>query len=168
MGNKFFDTIKVPTKKEIEEERIWIEAEIKRIGGEKLKKLVTAAVKIRSRAYKPYSNYAVGAAILCSSGKIYAAPNTEVVTYSQTGHAESNAINKAISEGEAGKGRKFIEAVAVCHAGESGPCGACRQEIVEHCDNALVIDVNPKGNPLAATSLKILLPYSFTPTHLGK
>jgi len=168
MSNEFLKAIKVPSLEEIERERLWISSEIERIGEEKLTELVTAAVGVRDRAYKPYSDYAVGAAILCSSGKIYSAPNTEVVTYTQTGHAESNAINKAISEGEAEKGRRFIEALVVCHSGESAPCGGCRQEIVEHCDNALIIDVDPEGKPITATSLKILFPFGFTPTHLGK
>lgn len=168
MGNKFLNVIKAPSSGEIERERIWIESEIARIGEKKLEDLTAAAVGIRSRAYKPYSNYAVGAAILCRSGKIYAAPNTEVVTYSQTGHAESNSINKAISEGEAENGRKFIEALVVCHSGESAPCGACRQEIVEHCDNAVIIDVNPEGKSLIVTSMRTLFPFGFTPTHLGK
>lgn len=168
MRNEFLNAIRVPSPEEIERERLWVKSEVERIGAEKLQELTVAAVGVRSRAYIPYSEYAVGAAILCSSGKIYSAPNTEVVTYSQTGHAESNSINKAISEGEAENGRKFIEALVVCHSGESAPCGACRQEIVEHCDNALVIDVDPEGTPLAVTSLKILFPFGFTPTHLGK
>ncbi|HUW21698.1 MAG TPA: cytidine deaminase [Candidatus Bathyarchaeia archaeon] len=147
---------------------MWIASEIERIGEEKLLELIAAAVEVRSNAYVPYSGYPVGAAVLCSSGEIYAGANTEVVSYSQTGHAESNAINTAINEGEAGNGRQFVVALVVCHSGESAPCGACRQETVEHCDNALVIDVDPEGRPLAVTSLKILLPFSFTPTHLGK
>lgn len=168
MINKFLNTIRVPSLEEIERESLWVKSEVERIGAKKLQELTAAAIGVRSRAYIPYSEYAVGAAILCSSGKIYSAPNTEVVTYSQTGHAESNSINKAISEGEAENGRKFIEALVVCHSGESAPCGACRQEIVEHCDNALIVDVDPEGNSLAVTSLKILLPFGFTPTHLGK
>lgn len=136
-----------------------------RIGGEKLEELARAAVGARENAYMPYSEYGVGAAVLCSSGKVYAAPNTEMVTYSQTGHAEENAISKAISEGE-GKDRRLIEALVVCHSGESQPCGSCRQVIVEHCDNALVIDIDPDGNPVNITSLKILLLFAVTPGHL--
>ena len=144
MSNEFLEAVKAPSPKEVEKERLRVKSEIERIGEEKLRELATAALGVRIRAYKPYSGYAVGAAVLCTSGKIYSAPNTEVVTYTQTGHAESNAINKAISEGEGEKGRKFIEALVVCHSGESAPCGSCRQEIAEHCDNALVIDVDPK------------------------
>lgn len=55
----------------------------------------------------------------------------------------------------------------VCHSGDSESCGACRQEIAEHCDNALVINVDPEGNPLTVTSLQTLLPFAFTPKDLG-
>lgn len=168
MSQEFLKVIKVPSPQEIEAERLWVESEISRIGEEKLRELVTSAVEVRGKAYKPYSDYAVGASVLCASGRIYSAPNTEVVTYTQTGHAESNAISKAISEGEAEEGRKFIEALVVCHSGESAPCGSCRQTIIEHCDNAVIIDVDPEGNPVTATSMKILFPFGFTPSHLGK
>ena len=168
MDAKYLKAVKVPSSAEIEQERVWVQEEIERIGGEKLEELARAAVGSRKNAYMPYSGYAVGAAVLCSSGKIYAAPNTEVVTYSQTGHAEENAISKAISEGEGRDNRRFVEVLVVCHSGESQPCGSCRQVIAEHCDNALVIDVDPEGNPVSVTSLGILLPLSFTPSHLGK
>lgn len=108
-SNEFLKSITVPSPEEIAQERLWILSEVERIGATKLRELTVAAVTVRLKAYIPYSAYAVGAAILCSSGKIYSAPNTEVVTYSQTGHAESNSINKAISEGEAKNNRKFIE-----------------------------------------------------------
>jgi len=166
MTNKYIDAIKIPSRNEVEEEHSWMQSEIERIGEAKLKELVASSIKARKNAYIPYSNYAVGAAVLCSSGKVYSAPNTEVVTFSQTGHAEGNAVSKAISEGEAKKNRRFVEAVVVCHSGESEPCGSCRQIIAEHCDNALIIDVDPDGNPVTVTSLKILLPFAFTPSHL--
>lgn len=168
MNRKIIQAIKVPSPQEIEQERLWTESEIARIGEAKIGELISAAVEVRGRAYDPYSEYAVGASILCTSGKIYSAPNTEVVSYTQTRHAESNAISKAISEREAVNGRKFVEALVVCHSGESAPCGSCRQSIIEHCDNAVVIDVDPDGTPITATSMKILFPYGFTPSHLGK
>lgn len=165
---KFAETIKIVTPEQAEFQRQWIIAKVNTIGEVKLTELATRAIQARANAYQPYSNYSVGVAVLCSSGAIYDAPNTEVVTYSQTGHAEHNAINKAISEGEARGARNFIEAVVVCHSGDSESCGACRQEIAEHCDNALVINVDPDGNPLTTTSLETLIPFAFTPRHLGK
>lgn len=168
MAGRFLSSIKIITSDQAEAERQWIIEKVVEIGEDKLKELIERAIQARKNAYQPYSNYSVGVALLCSSGNMYDAPNTEVVTYSQTGHAEHNAINKAISEGEAHDGRNFIEAIIVCHSGDSSSCGACRQEIAEHCDNALIINVDPEGNVLGLTSLAVLLPYAFTPKHLGK
>ncbi len=168
MDQVFLNSVKVVTPEEAEKEKQWITQKLTALGDETLTKLVAKAIAARNVAYQPYSNYSVGVSVLCSSGNIYAAPNTEVVSYSQTGHAEHNAINKAISEGEAKNGRNFIEAVVVCHAGESESCGACRQEIAEHCDNTIVIGINPDGKPVTTTSLATLFPFAFTPADLGK
>ncbi len=168
MTSEFLGAVKAPSPEELQKEMEWVTQRITEIGEDKLTLLTQKAIDVRGNAYQPYSNYAVGVAVLCSSGEIYSAPNTEVVTYSQTGHAEHNAINKALSEGEAKEGRNFIEALVVCHSGNSEPCGACRQEIAEHCDNAVVINVDPEGKPLTATSLNVLLPYAFVPKHLEK
>lgn len=167
MSTRFDASVKVVTPQEAEAEKQWILQKLETIGEETLQKLVQKAMEARNNAYQPYSNYSVGVAVLCTSGNIYAAPNTEVVSYSQTGHSEHNAINKAISEGEAKNGRLFIEAVVACHDGWE-TCGACRQEIAEHADNALILGVNPQGNPVSATSLATLLPFAFTPKNLGK
>ncbi|KKT38333.1 MAG: Cytidine deaminase [Candidatus Gottesmanbacteria bacterium GW2011_GWB1_44_11c] len=111
----------------------------------------------------------VGAAVLCTSGAIYASCNAEVVSYTETDHAERSAITKAISAGEMKRnGQCFIKAVTISHPGESGPCGGCRQRIAEHCENALIIDTDGKGRIQAVTSLKTLFFYAFTPEHLKK
>lgn len=160
-----------PSPQEIEEERLWIEKEKVEIGMARLKKLALEARKVRLNAYKSYSGYSVGAAVLTHAGNVYSAANAEVVTYTETDHAERGAISAAINNGEIRKykfGRKFIRAIAVSHPGESGPCGGCRQRIAEHADNCLILDVNPKGKITRITSLKILFPYAFTPSHLGK
>lgn len=168
MSNEFLRSLRVPSPWEIEKERSWIEEQIIEIGVDRLKVLIEEAVRARARAYKPYSDYPVGAAILCNSGNIFSAPNTEVVTFTQTGHAEHNAINKAISEGEGANDRRFIKALVVSHSEGSESCGACRQEMLEHCENAVVISIDQEGKPIALTSLKILLPYAFSPSNLIK
>jgi cytidine deaminase len=150
-------------------ERKWIETSIQSIGSERIHKLVAAAKKVRLNAYPPYSKYYVGAAVLSVSGNIYASCNAEAVSWSDSDHAEQSAVTKAISEGEFKKhGRKFIQAVAVVHPGDSGPCGHCRQVIAEHADNALIIVARPSGEIWTITSLKLLLPLAFTPSDLGK
>jgi cytidine deaminase len=90
--------------------------------------LVLAAERARENAYTPYSNHKVGSSVRASSGQIYAAPNVEIVTLQQSVHAERNAVNMAVANGE-----RRIEAV-VCYGPYSGiPCAECRQVIWEFC-----------------------------------
>ncbi len=92
------------------------------------KELVEAAIEARENAYTPYSNHKVGSSVRTSNGKIFAAPNVEIVTLQQSVHAERNAINMAAAHGE-----RSIEAV-VCYGPYSGiPCAECRQVIWEFC-----------------------------------
>ncbi|HKZ35899.1 MAG TPA: cytidine deaminase [Patescibacteria group bacterium] len=139
-----------------------------KIAKKHLLQLIKAAVKVRKNAYNPYSHYSVGASILTVSGRIYVSCNAETVSYTGTDHAESSTITRAIADGEVKRsGRKFIKALVVVHEGKSGPCGLCRQRIAEHADDCLIFDVSPNGKIDKTTSLKKLLPYAFTPTHLG-
>ena len=92
------------------------------------KKLIAEAKRVREFAYCPYSNFAVGAAVLGESGTIYGGCNVENASYSMTNCAERTAIYKAISAGE-----QEILALAVVAQGIEpvSPCGACRQVIAE-------------------------------------
>lgn len=162
-----YDRIYLPTESEINEQHEWIMQKIEELDPEVLDELMQGTVKIRERAYSPYSGYSVGAGLLTKSGDMYFSVNAEAVTYTETDHAERSVITKAISEGAIEKdGEKFIEAIVVSHEGESGPCGGCRQRIAQHAENCLVIDVDEKGENHAVTSLKLLIPYAFTPSHL--
>lgn len=164
---QFRKKILLPTPQQIEQEHDFIQAKIEEIGEERLLTGIQSAVEVRKRAYKPYSGYMVGSTVLCKSGDSYSSCNAEAVSYSGTDHAEKSAISKAISEGEIQKSNEeFIDAVIVSHPGESGPCGECRQRIAEHCQNALIIDVDGEGSIQAVTSLRALFFYAFTPSHL--
>ena len=168
MSQELVDKVYVPSPEEVEKERQWILNKIDEIGVGVLQNLAQSEAAARNKAYQPYSKYSVGASILTVSGTIYSSCNAETVSYTETDHAERSAITKAISEGEIDvSGRKFIKAIAVSHSGESGPCGGCRQRIAEHADNALIMDVGVRGKIKKITSLKILFPYSFNPSHLG-
>ncbi len=92
------------------------------------KKLLEEAKRVREFAYCPYSNYAVGAAVLGASGEIYGGCNIENASFSMTNCAERTAIYKAISSGE-----KDLIGLAVVAEGPAPvtPCGACRQVIAE-------------------------------------
>lgn len=99
-------------------------------------KLIEEAIKIRERAYVPYSKFQVGAALLTESGKIYTGCNIENAAYPVACCAERVAIFKAISEGET----KFQElAVAADTARPVPPCGSCRQVMSEFFDKSMPI-----------------------------
>ncbi len=158
----------IVSTKDSQTELNWIKAEIERIGQGSLEKLAQAATEQSKHAYVPYSHYQVGVAILTKSGKTYLGNNVERASYSETDHAEESAITGAVVDGEVGRsGRKFLVALACSHAGDTAPCGRCRQIMMEHADNCLVLTVDVDGKIRRITSLKTLLPYAFSPTDLG-
>ena len=72
------------------------------------------------RAYAPYSEFLVGAAVRTRDGRIFTGVNVENAAYPLGICAEHNAIGTAVSEGvRPGE----IEALAV----NASPCGGCRQ-----------------------------------------
>ncbi|WP_461205592.1 cytidine deaminase [Clostridium sp. DL1XJH146] len=122
-------------------------------------KLMQEALKYRERAYVPYSNFKVGAAVLTSKGNIYGGCNIENASYGATCCAERTAIFKAISEGE-----ERLQAIAV--VGDlkqlSYPCGICRQVIREFGDRDIDVIVFTSLDNYKIYKLKELLPYDFT------
>jgi cytidine deaminase len=123
--------------------------------------LAARAAEARRWAYAPYSNYAVGAALLTASGKIYDGVNVENAAYPSTICAERTAVVKAVSEGE-----REIVAVAVSTANGGTPCGTCRQVLSEFGLHAAVLIVDGQGAILQRTTVRALLPDSFGPEKL--
>ncbi len=123
-------------------------------------RLVALAAEARKHSHAPYSNFAVGAAILASSGRIYTGCNVENASYGLTVCAERVAVFKAVSEGE----REF-EAIAVVTENGATPCGACRQVLMEFGDDIQVIVADAAGRQ-RTFALTELLPEGFTPDHL--
>ena len=96
-----------------------------------VKKLIEIAIQQLPKAYVPYSNYRVGAALLAKNGTIYTGCNIENAAYSPTNCAERTAFFKAVSEGE----RQFSGIAIVGDKEEYlAPCGVCRQVMMEFCD----------------------------------
>ncbi|MDO4179470.1 MAG: cytidine deaminase [Phascolarctobacterium sp.] len=118
-------------------------------------KLYQAALSARKNSYSPYSNFAVGAAVLCGE-KIYGGCNIENGSYGLTICAERCAIWKAVSEGE----RKFD---AICVVGSTtdpiSPCGACRQVMSEFKIPRIIL-ANLEGS-FKEFTLEEILPYEF-------
>lgn len=92
------------------------------------KELIQKAIEMRKRAYAPYSNYRVGAAVETITGEIIGGCNVESSSYGLTCCAERVALFRAISEGY----EKF-KSLAVSTENGGMPCGACRQVIWDIC-----------------------------------
>jgi cytidine deaminase len=122
--------------------------------------LIAAATAARERAYAPYSNFAVGAALLSRSGRVYTGCNIENAAFGPSICAERTAMFKAISEGE----REFEAIAVVTHNGAS-PCGTCRQVMVEFAPQMTVIIADTQGN-VRTTTVDDLLPDGFSPSQL--
>lgn len=109
-------------------------------------------------AYVPYSEFPVGACVLCESGNTYTGCNFENSSYGLTICAERNAVGTAIANGE-----RKIKAIAIFSPNKKNctPCGACRQVLSEfQSDEGL--DVILQGDEgIKVTPLKVLLPDCF-------
>jgi cytidine deaminase len=92
-------------------------------------------------AYAPYSGFKVGAALLSEDGTIITGANVENINHTNTGHAETVAFNKAITEGH----DTFAALGVVCSEEPTAPCGMCRQTIAEFCDEDFPIYVAGLG-----------------------
>lgn len=127
------------------------------------KELIIKASEVRKRAYTPYSNYPVGAALLVESGKIFTGVNVENAAYPVTMCAERVAVFKAISEGE----NKFV-AIAVVTSNGGSPCGSCRQVLSEFGLDTLVILADSEGQLIDEVRVGDLLPGAFGPAYLDR
>ena len=130
---------------------------------EEAQQLVNLAVEARQRAYAPYSNYQVGAALRTRSGRIFTGVNVENAAYPTTMCAERVAIYTAVAQGE----REF-DAIAVVTSNGGSPCGGCRQVMAEFGLETVVLIADADGKLLEQTTVNGLLPGAFTPAHLHR
>jgi cytidine deaminase len=124
--------------------------------------LMEAARAAASRAYAPYSNFHVGAAILTGGGTIHSGSNVESASYGLSICAERNAV--AIMATTDPEDRE-IELVAVFspNASPCFPCGACRQVLREFGCKEVVVET---GRWLERYPFDQILPNSFGPEDL--
>lgn len=121
-----------------------------------LASLEKAARKVRGRAYAPYSNFQVGAALESTSGKVFTGCNVENISYGLTICAERNAVFAAVAAGV----RSFRRIVIVADSKEPvTPCGACRQVLSEFGENIEIISTNLQSDKYRA-KISALLPRS--------
>ena len=134
--------------------------------------LMETAVQAREYSYSPYSNFRVGAALLCADGSVYTGCNMENAAFTPGICAERTAIYKAVSEGK----RNFLAIAIAGGPAAAGlgalsltaPCGVCRQVMREFCDpETFRIILGTGGVDLQSWLLKDLLPLSFGPENLA-
>lgn len=133
------------------------------------KQLMELAVKARDQAYTPYSDFAVGAALLCEDGTVYTGGNIENAAFTPTVCAERVAFFKAVSEG-----RRAFKAIAVAGGKANAqpdplvaPCGVCRQVMMEFCRAGdFDIILGDSAENMKIVKLGDMLPLGFGPDNL--
>lgn len=126
--------------------------------------LLAAAWEIRGAALCTYSNFAVGAALLDSQGRVWTGANVENASYTLGLCAERVAIFYALAHGA----RDFKAVVVTTGAAEpTSPCGACRQILHEFAPDAVVLSAVPDGR-LLRTTVRELLPFGFDAAALAQ
>lgn len=117
--------------------------------------LVEVAREARTKAYAPYSEFAVGAALQTKSGDVYAGCNVENLSFGLTLCAERGAIAAAVSKGA----RDFVAIAIMADSKEPPlPCGACRQVLAEFNPKLTVISATVSGE-VQKFDLANLLPH---------
>ncbi|CAI9730861.1 cytidine deaminase-like [Octopus vulgaris] len=129
---------------------------------EHVKSLIQAAAEAKEKAYCPYSNFRVGAALLTEDDSIITGCNVENCTYGGTICAERTAMVKAVSEG-----KKSFKAIAVASDKKDkiAPCGICRQFMAEFGTDWDVYLTSNDGS-FEKMTVSQLLPLAFQPSHL--
>lgn len=141
------------------------------------KALIDAAREAARNAHAPYSNFAVGAALLMTDGSIVTGTNFENASYGLSLCAETVAAARANAEG------KLREIVAVgivggmmrggiAHGSDPiRPCGRCRQVLNEAAQmggrDLAVYCAGAEGEAYETHRLSDLLPHAFGPGDLG-
>lgn len=126
-----------------------------------LDEVIQIAKDVRKNAYVPYSNYSVGAALVCKNGNVYSGCNIEndgIMSIC----AERVAFTKALSEGE-----RDFDYIVVCGGSDletledCTPCGYCRQFIHEFVDKDFKIFLINSSDDAEIYHIDDLLPHSF-------
>lgn len=126
--------------------------------------LIAAATAARERAFAPYSNFKVGAALLAEDGAIVPGCNVESASYGLTICAERVAITRGVTDGY----HCFLRVAVVTDTPTpTPPCGACRQLLWEFAPEAEVVLANLKGDVVRWT-VRELIPGAFDAKQLGE
>jgi cytidine deaminase len=122
------------------------------------------ALAAMDRAYAPYSNFLVGAALLGTDGSITEACNVENAAFPAGTCAERAALAAAIARGV----RSFRVLMIATSADEpTPPCGMCRQALIEFAPELEIVSVTRTGKE-TRWRLSELLPHAFSPSSLDR
>jgi cytidine deaminase len=125
------------------------------------KTLMQHALEARSRAYTPYSDFQVGAALLGEDSQIHLGCNVENAAYAPTNCAERTALFRAIADGKSPRSFKAIAVIGDTE-GPTAPCGVCRQVMIELCSPDMPVYLGNLHGDIVETSVAALLPGAFT------
>ncbi|MEZ5912408.1 MAG: cytidine deaminase [Paracoccaceae bacterium] len=125
--------------------------------------LFQAASDVRERAYAPYSQFKVGAALRSTEGRVHVGCNVENVAYPEGTCAEAGAIAAMIAAGDSAIAEVFVIADSPAPV---PPCGGCRQKIAEFAAPDVPVTLcTTRGQRLTMTVAE-LLPGRFTADHM--
>lgn len=116
------------------------------------------ALDVRERAYAPYSNFKVGAAVRSASGAIYVGCNVENAAYPEGTCAEAGAIAAMVAAGETRLAEVYVVADSPVPV---APCGGCRQKLSEFGKGEVTVTMATLGGAEAPTTIADLLPGAF-------
>lgn len=125
--------------------------------------LLDDARAVRHRAYAPYSQFKVGAALRARSGKVYQGCNVENAAYPEGTCAEAGAIAAMIAGGDTEIAE--VAVIADCPV-PVPPCGGCRQKLAEFAKGDVVVTLATTAGKVATTTVAELLPGAFMPEYL--
>ncbi|WP_298822114.1 cytidine deaminase [uncultured Roseibium sp.] len=119
--------------------------------------LFEAARAVREKAYAPYSNFLVGAALRTPDGNVFTGCNVENASYPVSVCAEGGAVSAMIAAGQ----RQIAEAVVIGDAALCTPCGMCRQRLKEFGTDDLIVHVADLNGIRRSFTIDELLPAAF-------
>jgi cytidine deaminase len=127
-----------------------------------LETVMARARDASTRAYAPYSDFRVGAAILTEGGAVHAGCNVENASYGLAICAERNAAAAMVLADPEDRGIRLV-AISSPDASPCFPCGACRQVLLEFGCKEIVVE---DGSGLKRYPFEEILPHAFGPEDL--
>ena len=120
--------------------------------------LIKKAIEVRNKAYAPYSNFLVGAAIKAKNGTVFSGCNVENAAYPEGTCAEAGAIAAMIASGQ----REIIEVVVAADSQTPvTPCGGCRQKLAEFSNSNVIVIFSNLNGEVGRMTVEQLLPGAF-------